>query len=156
MFSDADVQRLYEFKAALDAIFDIDLALNKQASADNVRGDADAFAARRALDHDLDTYWATDDAMTTGTLEVDLGAPTTFNVVRIQEPVALGQRVKAYRVEAWDGEAWQTISRGTTVGHKKLDRVETVTAQRVRLVVEQARACPLIAEFGLHLDPRGS
>jgi alpha-L-fucosidase len=154
LFADADVQRLYAFKAALDAIFDIDRALNKQATASNVRGDAAAFDARRALDHDLDTYWATDDAVTTGTLEVDLGAPTAFNVARIQEPVALGQRVQAYRLDVWDGQAWQTISRGTTVGHKKLDRFETVTAQRVRLVVEQARACPLIAEFGLHLDPR--
>lgn len=153
---DADVERLYAFKAARDAIFTLDLAMNKHATASHVRGDAPDFDADRALDHDLTTYWATDDDVTTATLDIDLGAPTTFNVARLQEPVALGQRVQAYRVEAWDGQAWTLLSRGTTIGHKKLDRFATVTAQRVRLVVEQARACPLIAEFGLHLDPRAN
>jgi alpha-L-fucosidase len=154
LLPEADVERLYAFKAALDAIFAIDLALNKRATASTVRGSDPAYSADRVLDHDLTTYWATDDDMTTGTVEIDLGAPTTFNVVRLQEPVALDQRIEAYRVEAWDGAAWTPVSTGTTIGHKKLDRFEAVTAQRVRLVVEAARACPLIAEFGVHLDPR--
>lgn len=151
---DADVERLYAFKAALDAIFAEDFAAGKNATADQVRGADPAYAAARTLDGDLATYWATDDTVTTATLEIDLGEPTAFNVARLQEPVALGQRVQAYRLEAWDGTAWNVLSRGTTIGHKKLDRFDTVSAQRVRLVIENARACPVIAEFGLHLDPR--
>jgi alpha-L-fucosidase len=105
------------------------------------------------LDSDLDTYWATDDSVARAVLELNLGAPATFNVVRIQEPVQLGQRISAYRIEIENDGKWLAVSEGTTVGHKKLDRVASVTTRRVRLVIEEARAHPLIAELGLHYDP---
>jgi alpha-L-fucosidase len=154
LFSETDVTRLYEFKAARDAIFSVDLARGKNSTASTVRGRDDAFGAHRVLDHDPQTYWATDNGVTTGELEIDLGAPTAFNVIRIEEPIALGQRVAAYRVEAEIDGSWQVVSQGTTIGYRKLDRTSAVlTAQRVRLVIEKALANPLISEFGLHLDP---
>lgn len=155
--ADEDVERLYAFRAALDAIFDTDLAVTAQATASNVRGGAARFSAAQVLDSDLRTYWATDDTVDTAVLELELERAPTFNVVRLQEPIALGQRVAAYRVEAWVGGAWQVISRGTTIGHKKLDRLpDPVTARRVRVVITDARAHPVLAEVGLHLDPRAT
>jgi alpha-L-fucosidase len=148
---DADVTRLHEFRGALDAIFNTDLARGAHATADTVRGDDPSYSAAQVLDGDLATYWAGGRALT-----LDLPTETEFNVIRIQEPIALGQRVGAYRVEVWENGGWRAVSRGTTIGHKKLDRVdEHIRVQRVRLVIEDAQAEPLIAEFGLHLDPAG-
>jgi len=65
----------------------------------------------------------------------------------------MGQRVARYRVEIWANGAWRTVSEGTTIGHKKLDVLEApVTTSRVRIVVEEALAEPLLAEVGLYLD----
>lgn len=153
-FDPADVARLKEFRAALDAIFSNDLAQGATASASVVRGNSEVFGADMVLDGDLNTYWATDDGIETASVEINFGEPVTFNVVRIQEPITLGQRIEAYRVEAWQGGVWQTVSRGTTIGHKKLDRFPRVTASRMRVVVERARSTPLIAEIGAYLDPR--
>ena len=88
--------------------------------------------------------------MTSGSVEIDLGKPATFNVCRIQEYIALGQRVEAYTIETWDGAAWKPLVTGTTIGYKKLDRFAAVTAQKVRLTITTARACPTISSFGLH------
>lgn len=151
---EADVQRLGELREALDRIFAEDLAQDARVTASSVRGGVGGYAGAQVLDGAPGTYWAPVAGVESGSLELDLGAPETFNVIRIQEPVTMGQRVAAYRVEAWQDEAWEPISRGTTVGYKKLDRLETpVTAQRLRLVIEEARAEPLIAEFGLYFDP---
>ena len=155
-FDDQDVARLRAFKTALDRIFAEDLAAGATASADNVRGASPDYAAAQVLDGDLTTYWATSDGVTSAALELDLGVPKRFNVLRLQEPIQMGQRVAAYRVEAWQDGVWQTISAGTTIGHKKLDRLDTpVTASRVRLVIDEALAEPLIAEVGLYLDMHG-
>ena len=152
LLSDTDVKRLAEFRAKLDKIFATDLAARKKATAGNTReGDA-AFGPARALDGDPDTYWATDDGRTSGWIEVDLGASAKLNVAMMQEAIALGQRVESYQVQVQDGNAWRTISKGTTIGHKKLDRFPPVTAQRVRLVIDKALACPTIATFGLYCD----
>ena len=154
-FDERDVARLREFKAAVDRIFAEDLAAGAAASASNVRGASPDYAAAQVLDGDLATYWAAGDGVRAAALDLDLGAPKRFNVIRLQEPVQMGQRVAAYRVEAWQDGTWRTISAGTTIGHKKLDRLDSpVTTPRVRLVIDDALAEPLIAEVGLYLDPR--
>lgn len=150
-----DVKRLRELRNRLDAIFDEDLAADKGARAGNVRGEEERFGPRRALDGELQTYWATDSDVSSGWLEVDLGEPATFNVVCMQEPIHMGQRVKAYRVEVRKDGRWQKLAEGRTIGYRRLQRVPETTARRVRLVVEETRqdVCPLIAAFGLYLDP---
>jgi alpha-L-fucosidase len=149
---DADVQRLREFKDAIDRIFAEDLAEGALASAEQIRGDDPSFGPDQALDGDLDTYWAGNFAE--GSITLDLGSSKTFNVIRLQEPISMGQRVAAYRVDVREGGAWKTVSRGSTIGYKKLDRLEAAgTADRVRIVIERALAVPLIAEVGFHFDP---
>jgi alpha-L-fucosidase len=150
----ADVARLHDFRHALDEIFRVDVAAGKPAVASNVRGGSPEFAAAATVDGDPSTYWAADDSVRRALLEFDLGVETAFNLVRIQEPIQLGQRVSAYRIEAMVAGGWQALFAGTTIGYKKLDRVETTTARHVRLVIVDSRGTPLISEFGIHLDPR--
>jgi alpha-L-fucosidase len=151
-FSDESVQRLREFRAALDTIFGKDVAAHKYVNASNVRGGARTFAGERALDGNPDTYWATDGGVTNAGLEVDLEVPQTINVVDLQEAIDLGQRVQAYKVEGLVDNQWKLLSEGTTIGHRKLDRFPKVTVWKVRLMILQSRACPAIRKFGLYLD----
>jgi alpha-L-fucosidase len=151
-FADSTVARLREFHAALTSIFGNDLTAGKRATASNVRGGDATYGAARAIDGNKDTYWATDDGVTRASLEIDFGAPTTFNVVRTEEMIALGQRVSKYALEAEISGAWRPIASGTTIGYRKLDRFPKVTANRLRLTIEEARACPTIKSLGVHLD----
>ena len=146
-----DARRLRELRQVLDATFRTNLARGKAATASNARDEAHGPA--KAVDGDPATHWGTDDGVTTATLEVDLGEPATFNRSMIQEQIALGQRVEAYVLEARDGEEWKPLAKGTTVGHKKLDRFGDVTARRVRLTIRQSRAAPAIRAFGLYRAP---
>lgn len=153
-FAPEDVRRLYAFRAALDAIFDVDLSASAQVAASTVRDGAEQFRAGQVLDDDLSTYWATDDTVETATVTLTLDASRTFDVIELQEPIQLGQRIAEYRVEAKTGTGWRTVSEGTTIGHKKLDRLDTsVTTGQVRIVIEEARAAPLLAEVGLYATP---
>ncbi len=152
LLSDADVRRVAEFSGALRRAFQTDLAARGKASASNTRGGNRAYAPARALDGEWSTYWATDDGVTTAWFEVDLGKSTQFNVSSLQESIWLGQRVESYHLEYWSGNAWKTIVSGTTIGYKRLDRFEKVTAGRVRFVVDKALASPVISSFSLYLS----
>lgn len=148
-----DVERLREFRAALDEIFDEDLASGARVAASSSRGEG--YGAEKVLDGDPDTFWAPGDEE--AWLELELGAPVTFNVVRLQEPIAMGQRVAAYRVDVQRDGAWETVIRGTTIGYKKLDRLEEpISTDRVRIVIDNSLALPLLAETGLYLDPHAA
>jgi len=148
LLSDPDVERLAEFRAELERLFRNDIARGKDATASSAWGRE--LGAPAAVDGNPDTYWAAGENQTTGWLEVDLGRPATFGIAALQEAISLGQRVAEYHLEYWDGTAWKTITKGTTIGYKKLDRFEPVTAARVRLVIDRSRACPTVASFELY------
>ena len=148
-----DERSLRGFKRLLDAIFGIDLARGARATASNVRGGDARFAAANVLDGRRDTYWTTDDAVTTPELVLDLGRPVTFNVVSLREHLPLGQRVEDWALDAWRDGAWREIAKGTSIGNRRLWRGEDATTTRVRLRVTKAPACPAISELALHLEP---
>ncbi|MDZ4701443.1 MAG: alpha-L-fucosidase [Rhodothermales bacterium] len=152
LLDDADVRRLQEFKAAREAVFTNDLARGATAMVSNQRGGDDAFGPAGLFDDHMETYWATDDTVRSASVIVDLPAGQTFNVIRLNEPIHLGQRVRAYRVEAEGDGQWSTLVEGTTIGYRKLDRIATTTAGRLRITLLDARGCPLLAGFGLYLD----
>jgi alpha-L-fucosidase len=105
------------------------------------------------LDGRRDTYWATDDAVTTPELVLDLGRPVTFDVVSLREHLPLGQRVEEWALDRWTGGAWREFARGTAIGSRRLWRGADVTTGRVRLRITKAPVSPAISELSLHLEP---
>ncbi len=157
---DVDVARLAELGAALRATFAVDV-LRQRFEDDggsfvvsNVRGKEEArFGPIALLDDDRGTYWATDDGVTTGYVELRLDAPVTFDNVWIEEAIQLGQRVTAWRCEAAVGDRWVTVAEGTTLGAQRVLRTEPVTTRQVRLTIDSALAPPTIARLALFLSP---
>jgi alpha-L-fucosidase len=153
LLDDRDVSRLRELRERLDRIFETNLARGAAVTASEARGNSADFAADLVVDGERATYWAAHDGSLASTLELNLPDRREFNVAMLGEPIRLGQRVKAYRLDAWTEAGWKTLSEGTTIGYKKLDRFDRVNTDRVRLSILDARACPLIDEIGLYLDP---
>ena len=133
--------------------FRTNLAKGK-ATASSVRGRDPRFAADRMLDGDPKTYWAAEDAVTTASLDLDLGRETEFDTLLVQEQIALGQRVKQFSVEIWDGAAWRSIARQTTIGYKRILRFPAVRTNKLRLRIDAAKACPTISNLELYLAER--
>jgi alpha-L-fucosidase len=144
-----DVAALKEFRSILDETFAENLALGATASTNNQRLEHPYFSPQNLLDEDNATYWATDDGLTTATLEIDLGEPVTFDRIMLQEPVRFGQRISSFRVEAEQNGEWQQIAQGTTIGFKRLLRISEVEAQKLRVVIEEAKDVPALSSFGL-------
>jgi alpha-L-fucosidase len=111
---------------------------------------APGHAAVDAIDGVTDTYWMANASETTATLTFDLGDPQEFNRVSLQESMGVGQRIESFALDIWDGSSWKEIANATTVGYKRLLRFDEIQAQKVRLRIEQSRANPTLASFGLY------
>ncbi|MFO0963610.1 MAG: alpha-L-fucosidase [Phycisphaerales bacterium] len=130
-----------------------DLAAGARAVATPVRGGSERFAGARVLDGDAHTYWAADDGVLAGTVELTLPRAVRFDRVQLGEPVHLGQRIKQFEVDVREGSAWRTVAKGTTVGQRRIVRFDPVEADAVRIRVLDARACPALSEVSLHASP---
>lgn len=140
-----DVQALKQWRALLDKSFKTNLALASNVTATNTRGDSDTFSPANTIDRNPDTYWATGDEVTSASLEIELKEPVTIKYIVIQENIKLGQRVKAFDVEVWQGDAWHKAAEATTIGYKRILKLEPTGTSRVRINIREAKACPVIS-----------
>ena len=77
-------------------------------------------------------------------------APVRIAIADLREDITRGQLVARYRLEGLEDDGWRTLSTGTTIGYRKLDRFEPVAVQRVRLRIEDAVAEPQPVRVGLY------
>lgn len=74
---------------------------------------------------------------------LDLGRRVTAGMIRLEEPIANGQAIARYVVEGSDAAGWRVLSRGTTIGYARLDRLAPgAPVRRVRVTIEEAVAAP--------------
>jgi len=142
------------FAKTVKEAFALNLAAKSKATASNVRGHSKQFDAAKAIDSNKETYWTTDDDVTKASLTIDFGKPTAFNRFLIQENILLGQRVKAFTVEALVNENWKELAKATTVGFKRILRFPGVKATRVRVNITDSKACPVISNIGIYNAPQ--
>jgi len=150
LVNEIDATSLLGWKKLIDERFKTNLALNKPAKASAFRGNSPVYSADNISDGKKETYWATNDQENTGNLEVDLGENKLISYVLIQEYIQLGQRVKSFSVEVEKDGQWQEVAKGTTVGYKRILRINPVEAQKLRLVISDSKACPTISNLEVY------
>ncbi|UZJ31359.1 alpha-L-fucosidase [Streptomyces endophytica] len=77
--------------------------------------------------------------------------PWTFDRIGLAEDVRYGQRVERFTVQARTGGHWTAVAHGTTIGHRRILTLPApVTADAVRVVVEEARGRTRLAPVTVH------
>jgi alpha-L-fucosidase len=142
-----DVERLNEFAVLRKGLFADNLARRAKVVAS---GHAGSHKPARVLDDDSDSYWSAAADARPAWIELDLGAAVAFDVIELREAIQQGQHIALYRVDGWTNGGWSSLSRGTTIGHKKLDRIPRARARRIRVTIEQAFDTPRLVAIGLY------
>ncbi|MBR6647839.1 MAG: alpha-L-fucosidase [Bacteroidaceae bacterium] len=113
-------------------------------------------------DGDKDTYWGTNDDNLSATITLSWDNPQTIRYLVMQEPIALGQRIKDFKIEyTADGTTWTElcpVMQTTTVGYKRIIPLNGKTAEsygngykalKLRISILDSRACPLLSNLNV-------
>ncbi len=150
LLGDADVTSLSGFGERIAATFKSDLAAGA-----TVRASTGGATAKAVVDPDPDRAWFGGASVSEGTLDVAMNGPVRFDVIELREPIAtFGQTVESHEVAARVDGAWLTVARGSTVGNKRLHRIEPVTADAVRITVKSTIGELRVSRVGLYARPR--
>ena len=92
---------------------------------------------------------------------LSLKHPTEVNRFLVEEDIALGQRVRAFMLEALINGQWQPIrdmladedSALTTIGYRRIICFPNITTTKFRLTITDTRAEPVIKKLGIYLAP---
>lgn len=84
-------------------------------------------------------------------LVLDLKEPTIVNHCILQEQLEKGQRVTSYIVEGLNEKGkWQLLSKGTSIGNKKIDCFKNISVKQVRLRILASKSIPQIRNFAVY------
>ncbi len=83
-------------------------------------------------------------------LTLKLGKEQSVNYCIIQENIKNGERIRQYQIEAKVNGKWQTVCKGESVGHKRIEKFEPVEATALRLTVSESVALPDIINFSAY------
>jgi alpha-L-fucosidase len=150
LFHENDVKALRGWKQMIDHAFGNNLALNCVVKSDTYRGNSKLYAASNVTDAKKETYWATNDEVTSGNLVIDLGARKMVKYITIQEYIKLGQRVKSFAVYAWVNNKWAEVTKGSTIGYKRILKHKPIETEKVKIEIIASKASPLISNIEIY------
>ncbi|MFZ0598344.1 MAG: discoidin domain-containing protein, partial [Flavobacterium sp.] len=142
-----DQTRLKELVSTIKEDFKTELLAKSKVKADNFRGNSNEFTAKNVTDQNNNSYWATDDTVKTTSIVFEFNKPTPLNRIVLQEYIKLGQRVKAFNVEAKVDGNWKTVANETTIGYKRILRIERVTASALKINITDSKASIVISNI---------
>jgi alpha-L-fucosidase len=147
-----DVASLTALGERLQKLYATDYMRGAKATASSVRGNDQRYHPSGLVDGRRATYWATEEGVTSAEVSLELAGEKTFNIVRLEEAISLGQRIDKFAIDIWQNGEWEVFGEGTSIGAHRLLRGKTVTTSRVRLRVLEAAASPCVREMNLYLD----
>lgn len=144
LISETDVKSLASFARKMKSTFSNNLAKTANISSSN------GVDLKKIVDGKLTSYFTTTKQDTTTTIEFNWQNEISFNVLSLQENIAIGQRVEEFEADYFNGKEWSKFTWGTTIGYKRLLKFNTITTKKVRFRILSSRLNPTIAEFGLY------
>jgi len=83
------------------------------------------------------------------TLILSLPKPSRIDHVILQENCSLGERVRAYKLEGRSEGKWRVLGTGSAIGHKRIQPIEPVAVDAVRLIAVESAALPAIRRLAV-------
>jgi len=150
---ETDIKQLMALRKQIDKDFAEELAKGLKVTATDVRGSSSKFGAENVNDGNNETYWATNDTITTASIIFEFDRPTEVNRILLQEYIPLGQRVKNFIIEAEVAGKWQEIDGQTTIGNKRILCFDTVKASKIRVNFLEAKGPLAVSNIELYRAP---
>ena len=92
-------------------------------------------------------------AQTSGTKKTQvlkLGKKQSVNYYIIQENIKKGERIRQYKIEAKINGKWKTVCQGESVGHKRIEKLNSIETDMLRLTILESIEQPDIINFSVY------
>ena len=75
---------------------------------------------------------------------------TIIENIVLQEDITLGQRVRAYNIQAYSNGQWRTIANGQSIGHKRIHKIDPTEVEQLRLEITEKTLPPVMERFSVY------
>lgn len=150
LISKPDIKSIETFHSIIKETFAHNLAKDATVQSSSEYKNSREFSGQNILDDKpQNSFWAANASDNKPELTIKLKTTETFDRIELQEPIKYGQRIGAFAVQAFLKGRWQDIAQGTTIGYKRLLRIQPVSTRVVRIRFLSYNNIPALSNFGL-------
>ena len=80
-------------------------------------------------------------------LTINFKSPQPVNYVVIQEDISKGERIREYTLYGMENGEWKTLSKGSCIGHKRIERLEGKMYSAIKFETIKSEDTPLIKKM---------
>jgi alpha-L-fucosidase len=124
-------------------------SLRKKSDGIQVSSSLKGFGADKLCDVSPRTFWAAKVSDTSPRLTWSLADARLINAIQMQEPIALGQRVKRFEVKLVDQQGKTEVLQGYTIGNKRILTFKARKLKSIQVDFMDARGQVLLSNFDL-------
>lgn len=82
--------------------------------------------------------------------ELELDSSAEINHAVIMEDIKYGERVRRYVIEVLiNNQTWDKVCEGMSIGHKRIEKFDSVKTSKIRLRITESIAKPIIRSFAI-------
>ena len=146
---DTDIRNAVESNRRINKMLSVNYADNAALKADSTY--CDSTGIENVLFQDKQLFFATNERKNKAVIDIELDTDCSYNVLMLGEKIELGERITAFKLEAFSGERYETIAEGTSVGYLKATRFKECSHKKLRLSLEGIVAPVTLRHLALHL-----
>jgi alpha-L-fucosidase len=83
-------------------------------------------------------------------LVLELNSSKQPSYVVIQEDITMGERVLKYRILGLSGKEWQLLSEGSSIGHKRIEKIKEGKFSAIKLIIDESNGNPQIKNLACY------
>lgn len=148
-----DSLRLMQLKQYIDKTFAKNLFEKGIATASNTKNKK--YSADNVLKNDYNLYWSTDDTTKEASLYLKLKKNIKTNVIELKEYIPNGQKIFKFSIQYKVNGKWENINTTdsmTTIGYKRLIRMDMVDAKEFKFDLHSIGGAICIEKIGAYLS----
>jgi alpha-L-fucosidase len=81
---------------------------------------------------------------------LELNSSKQPSYIVIQEDITMGERVLKYRILGFSGKEWQLLSEGSSIGHKRIEKIKEGKLSAIKLIVDESNGNPQIKNLACY------
>ena len=83
-------------------------------------------------------------------LVLELNSSKQPSYIVIQEDITMGERVLKYRILGLSGKEWQLLSEGSSIGHKRIEKIKEGKFSAIKLIIDESNGNPQIKNLACY------
>ncbi|MDF2541808.1 MAG: Alpha-L-fucosidase [Herbinix sp.] len=141
-----DVMRLQELGDFIRDSFDNSVYKDFSISANQ---EEEGYEAINLLENN-ERSWKPKDYAPEAEIVITFNKAKCLSYLVIMEQITYSQRIEEFSLYLWVEDAWKLEYRGTTIGYKKICPLENIMSDKIKIVFDAYRKCPIINHIGIY------